>query len=82
VNTCNVIPEASCNVPQMKSLAGVAANVMPFLRTRSPGDSTSTIAVVPDLTIEPSDFSTMLASPPFLLPGVVLALRSASPFAR
>src|ERR1700687_4929295 len=82
VNTCNVMPDASCNVPQMKSLAGVAANVMPFLRTRSPGDSTSTIAVVPDLTIEPSDFSTILASPPFLLPGVVLALRSASPLAR
>jgi hypothetical protein len=65
-------------VPQMKSLAGVAANVMPFLRTRSPSDSTSTIALEPDLTIEPSDFSTMLARPPFLLPGVVLALRSAS----
>ena len=40
------------------------------------------IALEPDLTIEPSDFSTMLASPPFLLPGVVLALRSAPPRAQ
>ena len=38
VNTCNVMPDASCNVPQMKSLAGVAAKIMPFLRTRSPGE--------------------------------------------
>ena len=82
VNTCKVMPEASCKVPQMKSLAGVAANSMPFCRAFSPGDSTPAIGPEPDLTIEPNDFSTMLASPPFLLPGVVLALRSAPPRAR
>src|SRR3974377_1104403 len=36
----------------------------------------------PDWATEPSAFSTMLASPPFLLPGVGLALRSVSPAAR
>ena len=82
VNTCSVMPEASCSVPQMKSLAGVAANSMPFCAAFSPGESTPVIGLEPDFTIEPSDFSTILASPPFLLPGVVLALRSAPPRAR
>ena len=40
------------------------------------------MALVPDLATEPSDFSMMLDSPPFLLPGVVLAPRSTSPLAR
>ena len=82
VKTCSVMPEASCSVPQMKSLAGVAAKISPFSRTRSPGDSTPEIGLVPDLITEPIAFSTMLESPPFLLPGVVLALRSASPVCR
>src|ERR1700683_2631780 len=73
------MPEASWSVPQMKSEAGVAANSMPFCRRFSPAASTPPIGLEPDFTIEPSDFSTMLASPPFLLPGVVLALRSAPP---
>ena len=38
--------------------------------------------MVPDLTTDPSAFSTILLSPPFLLPGVVLALRSAEPICR
>ena len=37
------------------------------------------MAPLPDLTIEPSDFSTILDRPPFLLPGVVFALRSTLP---
>ena len=77
VNTCKVMPDASCSVPQMKSLAGVAAKINPFSRTRSPGDSTPAIGLVPDLITEPIAFSTMFDNPPFLLPGVVLALRSA-----
>jgi hypothetical protein len=52
---------------------------MPFCVALSPGESTPVIADEPDFTIEPNDFSTMLARPPFLLPGVVLALRSAPP---
>src|SRR6516162_5832891 len=40
------------------------------------------MGAVPDLTIEPMAFSTMFDSPPFLLPGVVLALRSTPPRAR
>jgi hypothetical protein len=32
-----VMPDASCSVPQTKSLAGVAAKIRPFPRTRSPG---------------------------------------------
>ena len=81
-NTWRVIPEASCSVPQTKSLAGVAAKIRPFSRTRSPGASTPEIAEVPDLATDPSAFSTMLFSPPFLLPGDGLARRSASPLAR
>ncbi|MNP09979.1 hypothetical protein D3C76_1021090 [compost metagenome] len=82
VNTCRFIPAANCNVPQTKSLAGVAQKIRPFSLKRSPGPSTPVIALLPDLTIEPNDFSTMFDSPPFLFPGVVLALRSASPLAR
>ena len=37
------------------------------------------MAALPDLTMEPMAFSTILDRPPFLLPGVVLALRSALP---
>ena len=77
-----VMPDANCNVPQTKSLAGVAAKISPLVVARSPGDSTPEMAAVPDLAIEPSVFSMMLARPPFLLPGVVLALRSAPPDAR
>src|SRR6516162_2612111 len=40
------------------------------------------MGAVPDFTIEPMAFSTMFDSPPFLLPGVVLALRSTPPRAR
>ena len=65
-----------------QSEAGVAANSIPFCRAFSPGESTPVIALEPDFTIEPRDFSTILARPPFLLPGVVLALRSAPPRAR
>ena len=39
-------------MPQMKSLAGVAANNRPFVRAFSPGASTPEIALEPDLTIE------------------------------
>jgi hypothetical protein len=46
--------DASCCVPQMKSLAGVAANTKPFPFTRSPWLVTSWIAVLPDLAIDPS----------------------------
>ena len=76
------MPEANCSVPQTKSLAGVAAKISPFWLIRSPGASTPAIGLVPDLMTEPIAFSTMLERPPFLLPGVVLALRSASPPAR
>ncbi len=79
VNTCRFMPEASCSVPQTKSLAGVAAKIRPLRRTFSPGPSTSTIGLLPDLTMEPSAFSTTLDSPPFLLPGDGLALRSVWP---
>ena len=37
------------------------------------------MGALPDLTMEPMAFSTMLDSPPDLLPGVVLALRSTEP---
>ncbi|MCY1446387.1 hypothetical protein D9M71_629510 [compost metagenome] len=66
----------------MKSLAGVAQYCRPLPRTRSPGATTPAMALLPDLAMEPMAFSTMLFSPPFLLPGVVLALRSAMPRAR
>ena len=66
-------------MPQKRSEAGVAAKISPRLGGRSPGESTSTIGAVPDLAMEPIDFSTMLESPPRLLPGVVLALRSTPP---
>jgi hypothetical protein len=52
---------------------------MPRSRSDSPGESTPVIGAVPLLMIEPIAFSTMFESPPFLLPGVVLALRSAPP---
>ena len=78
------MPAASCNVPQMKSLAGVAANTKPFWSGRnfSPGANTCEIAAVPLLTMEPMAFSAMLDKPPALLPGVVLALRSTRPRSR
>ena len=82
VNTCRFIPAASCNVPQMKSLAGVAAKIRPLWLTFSPGDRTPEIGELPDFTMEPIAFSTMFDRPPFLLPGVVLALRSTWPFSR
>ncbi|MNY56420.1 hypothetical protein D3C86_1925010 [compost metagenome] len=82
VKMCRFIPAASCSVPQMKSLAGVAQNHRPLPRTRSPGETTPAMGLEPDLAIEPMAFSTMLFSPPFLLPGVVLALRSAMPRCR
>ena len=74
--------DASCCVPQMKSLAGVAANTRPFAVTFSPCAATARMAVLPALATLPSAFSTMLARPPRLLPGVVLALRSACRRAR
>jgi hypothetical protein len=40
------------------------------------------MGAVPLLTMEPMAFSTMFDSPPFLLPGVVLALRSTRPWSR
>ncbi len=79
VKTCRFIPAASCSVPQTKSPAGVAAKTRPLALTRSPGAVTAISAVVPALATEPRAFSTMFASPPRLLPGVVLALRSAEP---
>ncbi|MNI72169.1 hypothetical protein D3C73_1280920 [compost metagenome] len=82
VNTCRFMPAANCKVPQTKSLAGVAQKIRPLPLKRSPGPNTPLIALLPDLTMEPRDFSTMFDNPPFLLPGVVLALRSASPLAR
>ena len=65
-------------MPQMKSLAGVAANTRPFAVTFSPCVATARIAVLPAFATLPSAFSTMFARPPRLLPGVVLALRSAA----
>ena len=82
VKTCMFMAAAVCSVPQMKSLAGVAANTSPLVLTRSPGRTTPWIAVVPALATEPSAFSTMFDNPPRLLPGVGLALRSASPRSR
>ncbi|AOJ58091.1 hypothetical protein AQ477_17335 [Burkholderia thailandensis] len=73
------MPDASCSVPQTKSLAGVAAKMSPLRRILSPGPSTSTIGLVPDFTIEPSAFSTTFDNPPVLLPGDGFALRSVSP---
>ena len=47
-----------------------------------PDQLDSWIAVLPDLAIDPRAFSTTLAKPPRLFPGVGLALRSADPRAR
>ena len=66
----------------MKSLAGVAAKTNPFVVTRSPWLATAARADVPALAMEPSAFSTTLARPPRLLPGVGLAVRSVSARAR
>ena len=84
VNTCRFMPAASCSVPQMKSLAGVAAKTSPRCPafSFSPGGSTCEIGAVPLFTIEPMAFSAMLARPPALLPGVVLAERSTRPRSR
>jgi hypothetical protein len=64
---------ASCSVPQMKSLAGVARRpgplVMPRSRSFSPGDSTPLIGALPLLTIEPIAFSTMFERPALLVAG-------------
>jgi hypothetical protein len=49
-----------CRVPQMKSLAGVAAKTSPFRLSFWPGACTPEIGTEPDLTIEPIAFSTML----------------------
>ena len=43
---------------------------------------TTMMGAVPDLAMEPMAFSTMLARPPFLLPGVGLASRSTPPASR
>ncbi len=56
------------------NLFGVAAKASPFSRTRSPGLNTSTICDCPDLAMELRIFSTTLASTPFLLPGLGLAV--------
>ena len=69
-------------MPQMKSLAGVAANTRPLVLTRSPWVATAARADVPAFAIDPSAFSTTLARPPRLLPGVGLAVRSVAPRAR
>src|SRR5688572_31302031 len=71
VKICMFI-EASCWVPQMKSLAGVAAKTRPLAVTRSPCVATYRSAVEPAFATEPSAFSTTLESPPRLLPGVGL----------
>src|ERR1700730_15446174 len=76
------IDAASCSVPQTKSLAGVAAKTSPLQVIRSPGPKTPLIELVPALAMEPSAFSTTLAKPPFLLPGVGFALRSTDPRSR
>ena len=55
---------------------------MPRSRSFSPGDSTPVIGALPLLMIEPIAFSTMFDRPPFLLPGVVFALRSTLPLSR
>ena len=81
VKTCRFIPAASCRVPQTKSLAGVAAKIRAFTPHTLSGAENIDDRAVPDLAIEPSAFSTILASPPCLLPGVVLALRSTFPAA-
>ena len=64
------------------SLAGVAAKIRPCFVGFSAGERTSTMGLVPLLAIEPMAFSTMLARPPFLLPGVGLASRSTPPASR
>ena len=74
--------DASCNVPQMKSLAGVAANTRPLAVTRSPGADTAINAEEPAFATDPIAFSTMFDKPPRLFPGVVFALRSAPPRSR
>ena len=66
----------------MKSLAGVAAKINPLCVTRSPGPVTPISAVLPALAIDPIAFSTTLARPPCLLPGVGFAARSAPPCRR
>ena len=73
---------AQAREPSLGALAGVAAYVRPLRASFSPGASTPVIGALPDFTIEPMAFSTMLARPPFLLPGVVFALRSTEPRAR
>ena len=83
VKTCMFMDAASCSVPQMKSLAGVAAKIKPFCRDAFARDRmTPAIALVPAFAVEPSAFSTMLVKPPFLFPGVGLALRSTPPRSR
>ena len=76
MKTCSPMPLAIWQGPHTMSLAGVAAKISPCFVGRSAGDSTSTMGEVPDLAMEPMAFSTILASPPFLFPGVGLALRS------
>ena len=66
-------------MPQMKSLAGVAAKTSPRAVTFSPWEATARMAVLPALAMLPRAFSTMLAIPPRWLPGVVLAERSRLP---
>ena len=58
---------------------GVGESLLFQLFTRC---KTPVMAEEPDFTIEPIAFSTMLDKPPFLLPGVVLALRSTLPRCR
>ena len=58
------------------------AQVVALTTAQVPGLGTALMGALPLLTIEPIAFSTMLLNPPALLPGVVLALRSAPPRCR
>ena len=80
VKMCMFIAAASCSVPQIKSLAGVAAKISPFAVTRSPGPMTPAIAAVPAFATEPSAFSTMLRQAAALVSraGIRAAIRPAA----
>src|SRR3546814_13591759 len=62
-------PPATCPVADTGSYPGVSMKTKPWLCTGWAYSTTSDKLLVPALATAPSDFSSMVVSPPALLPG-------------
>ena len=70
VNTMAVQPPATMEVTEEMSYPAVSMITAPFLVGRAACSITSTTGLVPPLRMQPRLFSSMVESPPALLPGV------------